>query len=116
MRTYKVIFHIDEMNKWQLLLSNVRNLLEAIENKTISIEVLANSEAVKYYDSTKNYDININDMVTLHGKGIKFVACNNAIATYKIEKDKIFDFVDIVPAGVLELVEKQSEGYAYIKP
>jgi uncharacterized protein len=38
------------------------------------------------------------------------------IKTYNIEKNNITNFVNIVPAGVLELVERQSEGYAYIKP
>ena len=116
MNTYKVIFHIDELSKWQLLLANVRNLITAIDNKAITIEVLANSEAVKYYDPTQDLDADINTMKSLHAEGVKFVACNNAITAYGIEKDNIIGFVNIVPAGVLELVEKQSEGYAYIKP
>ena len=33
MEKYKVIFHIDEINKWKLLLANVSNLLTAMENK-----------------------------------------------------------------------------------
>ena len=32
MTEYKVIFHIDEINKWKLLLNNVINLLDAAEN------------------------------------------------------------------------------------
>lgn len=33
-----------------------------------------------------------------------------------ITKEQIASFVTIVPAGVLELAEKQAQGYAYIKP
>ena len=116
MSEYKVVFHIDELSKWKLLLGNVSNLLKAIDYKKFNIEVLANAEAVKYYDTTQDIDADINSMEDLNNRGIEFVACNNALMANKIEKHNIVSFVDIVPAGVLELVEKQSEGYAYIKP
>ena len=43
MAEYKVIFHIDENNKWNLLLKNVSNLLNATDGEKVYIEVLANS-------------------------------------------------------------------------
>lgn len=116
MSEYKVIFHIDEISKWKLLLGNVSNLLKGIDNEKLYIEVLANSEAVKYYDTNQDLDADINTMESLNKKDIKFVACNNALMAYNIKKDDIIHFVDIVPAGVVELVRKQSEGYIYIKP
>lgn len=114
MSDIKVIFHIDEINKWELLLKNVSNLLNAIDKERFNVEVLANSEAVKYYDT--NQDSDFNTMDRLNEKGVKFVACNNALLAFDIEKCNIIHFVDIVPVGVLELVKRQSEGYAYIKP
>ena len=116
MSEYKARFHIDDLSKWALLLTNVSNLLDVIANKKYHIEVLANAEAVKYYDTTQDLDANINTMEALHNRGIEFIACNNALMSNHIEKSNIISFIDIVPAGVLELVEKQSEGYAYIKP
>lgn len=116
MTNYKVIFHIDENNKWKLLLNNVNNLLSAVIDDKIDIEVLANSEAVKYYDISKDLDTDISFIEELQKRGVKFVACNNALKANKVEKSKLIEFVEIVPAGVLELVEKQAEGYAYIKP
>ena len=116
MPKYKVIFHIDEINKWKLLLGNVTNLLNGIGSKKLCVEVLANSEAVKYYDTSLGLAADINTMDELNKKGVRFVACNNALTSYDIKKDNIINFVNIVPAVVVELVEKQSEGYAYIKP
>lgn len=116
MKNYKVIFHIDEMSKWKLLLANVSNLLNAMDNENFSVKVLANSEAVKYYNTTLNLEVDINVMEYLHSRGVEFIACNNALKIYNMEKNNIINFVSIVPAGVLELVERQSEGYAYIKP
>ena len=114
MQTYKVIFHIDELNKWELLLKNVSNLLDVIDVNEYSIEVLANSEAVKFYDSNFNEDKKV--IEDLNSKGVKFVACNNALIANKTKKEDLIYFIEIVPVGVLELINKQSEGYAYIKP
>ena len=115
MAEYKVIFHIDENDKWNLLLKNVSNLLNATDGEKIYIEVLANSEAVKYYNLNQG-NADIEKMRHLHKKGVKFVACNNALVAYDMKKEDIIEFVDVVPAGVLQLVIRQNEGYAYIKP
>ena len=114
MKTYKVIFHVDELDKWKLLLKNVSNLLDAIDDNEYSIEVLANSEAVKFYDSNFNSDISV--IEKLNSNGVKFVACNNALIANKIKSEDLIYVIEVVPVGVLELINKQSEGYAYIKP
>lgn len=113
----QIIFHIDEIKKWDLLLNNVNNLLLSYGESAmnVSIEILANSEAVKGYISNSNI---LNSRITdslLQG-GVKFVACNNALHGMNISKEQIFPFVNIVPAGIRELVDKQIDGYVYIKP
>lgn len=112
MNEIKVIFHVDEMSKWQLALKNISNLLKAVDAEKSNIEVVANSEAVKFY-TEDNKDKTLMD---LSENGVKFAACNNALKSLNIKKQNIFDFVEVVPVGVLELTNRQQEGYAYIKP
>lgn len=112
----KVIFHIDEVRKWELLLKNIMNLMQAVNIENSNIEVLANSEAVKFYDLNNNSDIAIKSIESLSKKGIKFAACNNALNSYNIKKENMVSSIEIVPVGVLELINKQKKGYAYIKP
>lgn len=116
MKKYKVIFHVDEISKWKLTLANVDNLINAIDDKSYEVVILANSEAVKYYDTSQKLDADIKGIAGLQARGVQFVACNNALNANKIDRKNIIDGVSIVPAGVLELVEKQGEGYAYIRP
>jgi intracellular sulfur oxidation DsrE/DsrF family protein len=116
MREIKVIFHIDELNKWGLLLKNVDNLLKSINVEKFEIEVLANSEAVKFYNLNNGLNTYSTFMKDLSNKRVKFVACNNALNSLCIKKEDLMNFIDIVPTGILELIDKQREGYAYIKP
>lgn len=112
-----VIFHIDEMAKWKLLLHNVKNLIASYDNQpnSLQIEVLANSEAVKGYLHDESLGIE-ERIKALHNQGVVFSACNNALTGLNIPRDQLFSVVTIVPAGVRELVDRQMEGYAYIKP
>ena len=104
----KIIFHVDELTKWQLC-GNVTNMSNyyQVQNIDYQIEVLANSEAVIAYQLDYDHEIK---------KHVTFTACNNALAANHLTTADIYQFITIVPAGVVELAQKQTEGFAYIKP
>lgn len=108
---YKVIFHVDELVKWPLVLANARNFL-AIEPDA-KIEILANSEAVKFLAlEAKESDI----FQELVGNHVVFAACHNAMVKFAIPAEALAKDVVVVPAGVVELAKKQHQCYAYIRP
>lgn len=110
----KAVFHIDEIEKWNLLISNVQNLLKALTESMFEIEIVANAAAVKgYLIKDSNFT---NELTELSTRGIKICACKNALNGLNIKQDEIFEFVKIVPVGVKELIDKQNDGFAYIKP
>mgnify|MGYP000978061353 CR=1 FL=1 len=113
----KVIFHIDELPKWRLLLNNAANLAASYKGKVPgpAIEVVANSEAVKGYlpEYSAAY---FSDLEALAWQGIRFAACNHSMRGLNIAADQLPAFVTVVPAGVRELADRQMEGYAYLKP
>ena len=49
-------------------------------------------------------------------KGVHFVACAKSMRQLDFRKDTTLDLVEIVPTGVGELVKKQAQGWAYIRP
>ncbi len=103
----QVVFHIDELNKWPLLLSNVKNFL-AVEAEA-KVEVVAYAEAVTYYVGDEDLP---EEMI---GK-VDFVACGNALRAWEIETELLPEHVRVVPSGVVEIIHKQAEGYYYIRP
>ena len=111
----KVVFHIDEMSKWELLLNNVQNLLNVLGQDGVQTAVLANSEAVAFYESETSSEA-FGRMRRLAGLGVSFLACSIALRGMKISPERLPDCVRIVPSGVVELVGLQERGYAYVKP
>lgn len=116
MHHYKVIFHIDEMSKWKLLLANVNNLIQDLENQTITVEVLANSEAVKFFILNEINEKDYHTIALLLNKSVQFCVCNNSLKSNNISPDSLISGIHIVSSGVSELMIKQHEGFAYIKP
>jgi hypothetical protein len=115
MTHYKVIFHVDEMDKWPLVIGNTKNLIKALSDSTLTIEILANSVAVQYFVS-KNQNAEITQTLLDLSKTVQFSACNNSLKSLQIDQSDLLDFVTIVPSGVAELTIKQHQGFSYIKP
>jgi hypothetical protein len=47
---------------------------------------------------------------------VEFIACGNTMKTYNIDKKELLDGVDVVTAGIVELIERQIGGWIYIRP
>jgi intracellular sulfur oxidation DsrE/DsrF family protein len=48
--------------------------------------------------------------------GVKVVACEVTMKAQKLTKKDMLASIGYVPGGVIELMKKQKEGYAYIRP
>lgn len=115
----KVLFHINESERWEMVLTNVKNMLDYFQSADmeIIIEIVANGFAVL---ELKEQDLDSNmlykAMLELSEKKIELVACRNALKSLNINEHELYPFIKTVPAGVVELAIKQCEGYSYIKP
>ncbi len=47
---------------------------------------------------------------------VEFIACGNTMKTYDISKTELLKGVEIVTAGIVELIERQKSGWTYIRP
>lgn len=115
--TLCVIFHIDEEEKWNLLCSNAKNVLEkAREDKiSIKIEILANSFAVKNLLKKENLDLE-KKLFFLKEKNVSIYACENTIKNLNINKTMLLPIVETVPSGVYFIITEQVKGFKYVKP
>ncbi len=108
---YKGLLHIDESKKWNLLLTNVENTLKSGEE--VELVVVANAEAVR--DLAQEGDLR-DRIQRQNDQGVTFAACRNALISNNIDIHSLPEFVEIVPAGIVELIKRQMGGFCYIKP
>ena len=114
----KVLYHIDESSRWNMLLGNVSNMLRYGKEASVSfeIEILANGPAVLDLQPDKAGEHGISELLTAVAPAVRICACNNALHANGILPQSLFSFIQVVPAGVVELATRQEEGYSYIKP
>jgi uncharacterized protein len=111
---YRVVFHVDENNKMYMALKNIENLLKDLGEDNVEVELVANSEAVSHMsEGTNKY---IDEIKRLTQKGVKFAVCNNSLTAFRIQRQQVINEAFVVPSGVSELVLKQANGWAYIRP
>ena len=48
--------------------------------------------------------------------GVLFAACAHSLSQLEIARNTLLESVEVVSSGVGELVKKQMEGWAYIRP
>ncbi len=115
MNKFKVVFHLDFDNTptLEMAIGNITNFLNDVKDAEVAL--LANGFAVKLFVKATNSKFE-GAMRELHEKGVKFYVCNNALRANGIKKEDLFEFCEVVPAGVTKLAELQRDGYAYIKP
>ena len=105
----KILFHVDEPQKWKLVLENVENSLREGERlgEKIQIEVVANSAAVLQF-SQKYADLeNLNERIAAFANNtVIFAACKNAMKSNRVFPHDLLPCVKTVPAGVVEISQR----------
>ncbi len=111
----KVIFQVSEADpkKWNLTLNNASNVQEDLGKANVEIEIVAYGPGI----GMLKFDSEVSGRVAEALKsGVKVVACENTMRNSKISRADMMNGIDYVGAGVVELMNKQREGYAYIRP
>ncbi|CAM3565958.1 DsrE family protein [Erysipelothrix urinaevulpis] len=104
-----VIFHLNELRRFDHCYANVKNLLK--EDEVNEIHILMNGEPVTL--AIVDQEPRIVELIEL---GIVVSVCQNALNANDILTSELEDTVNVVPTGVFELMKRQEQGYSYIKP
>ncbi len=107
MQELKVVFHVSDVDRFTMGYNNIKNILKTEFDVTITL--LLNGPAAKIVTEEKR----LSELVDL---GIDVKVCRNSLNGFKISDDQILEGITVVPTGVLELVYRQNDGFAYIKP
>ena len=111
----RVVFQVSDADpaKWNLALNNVRNLQTDLPDDVPEIEVVAYGPGIGMLKGDSAVSKRIAEALK---NGVKVVACENTMRGQKLVYADMLPDIGYVPAGVVELMKKQQEGFAYIRP
>jgi uncharacterized protein len=102
-----------DTGKWNLALNNAKNVQNAFGADKVAIEIVAYGPGI----GMLKLDSAVANRIDESKKaGIEIVACQNTMKNMKLTADDMLPNTSYVPSGVVELIKKQKEGYAYIRP
>jgi len=111
MKPYRVLFAVTspETADWNLTMGNIRNLIKDLPNA--EVEVVAYGPGVSMVVKPSPVDEAIQGLIAQH---VRFVACENAMRARHVTAADLLTGVGTVPAGIVEVVTKEAEGWVYV--
>lgn len=111
-----MIFHLDEDDDYRanLTFNNIENLLVDLGHDNVEIELVTYARGVNIL--RKNSSSYSNRIEKLISNGVNFAACSNTTRAMNLHAKDLIDGSVIVSSGIGELVQKQAQGWLYIRP
>jgi intracellular sulfur oxidation DsrE/DsrF family protein len=109
---------VDGAERWDGIIRNIENMQRELGAGNVEIEVVVYGKAWPLgVKAEKGGAADFHARVDAAVKsGVKFALCENTMRRTKLVKEDLMPFMATVPSGVSELVRKQAEGWAYLKP
>ncbi|MDE2615466.1 MAG: DsrE family protein [Burkholderiales bacterium] len=114
-RPNKLVIQVSDNDpgKWGLALNNAQNVVNDLGASTVALEIVVYGPGIGMLKSDSPMAARI--AAALKG-GMQIVACENTLKAQKLTHADMLPDIGYVPAGVVELMQKQQQGYAYIRP
>lgn len=112
---HKVVFQVSDSDtkKWELTLNNIKNIQKDLGSNNLDVEVVAYGPGIGMLKLDSKVAPRIGEALRT---GVKIVACENTMHGQSLTKDDMLPDIGYVPAGVVEIMKKQEEGYSYVRP
>jgi uncharacterized protein len=115
-KSYQAIYQLDN-NDPKIIEKAIRNINNALTDPRLAgklhLELVAFSGGTDVNLKGGKYEAALKALVE---KGVIVAQCNNSLNERKINRDQIYDFIAVVPSGNGELIIRQAEGWAIVKP
>lgn len=111
----RIVFQVSDAEpaKWHLTLNNIKNVQTDLGAKNVEIEIVAYGPGL---GMLKADSVAGNRVADALAAGVSVVACENTMKNQKITREDMWPKIGYVEAGVVQLMQRQQQGWAYIRP
>jgi len=112
----KIVFPITKGDDESInhVLSSANNVMKFYGPENVEIAIICYSKGIRtLLKKEKKIAVRVRSLQTYD---VEFIACGNTMRTLKIKPEDLIEGVEIVTAGIVELVERDLKGWIYIRP
>ncbi len=110
----RAVFQVmdNEPARWNMILSNMQNLRDGVGSEPIEIELVAYGPGINMLKADSSVKQRVAEALKA---GATVNACQNTMSNQKLAPADMLPEIGYVPAGVVEVMRKQQQGWAYIR-
>jgi intracellular sulfur oxidation DsrE/DsrF family protein len=114
-KRHKIVIQVSDNDpaKWNLALNNAKNVQDDVGAANVDIAIVAYGPGIGMLKLESPTGSRVADALKAN---VRVVACENTMRAQKITKDDMLPAIAYVPAGVTEIMKKQQDGWAYLRP
>ena len=114
-KRHKLVLQVSDNDpaKWNLALNNAKNVQDDVGAANVDIEIVAYGPGIGMLKLESPSASRVAEAIKAN---VRIIACENTMRTQKLTRDDMQSAISYVPAGVTEIMTKQSEGWAYVRP
>ncbi|TMG82052.1 MAG: hypothetical protein E6H78_15550 [Betaproteobacteria bacterium] len=102
-----------DTTKWNLALNNARNLQTDLGAGNVDIEIVAYGPGIGMLKLDSPVANRIGEA---KDAGVRIMACENTMKAQKLVRGDMLNGIGYVEAGVVEIMQRQQEGWTYLRP
>jgi len=111
----KLVVQVSDANPatWNLALNNIKNVQKDLGKDNVDLELVAYGPGIGMLKADAEVANRIDEAVD---SGVQVMACENTMRGQKLSKADMNAKIGYVKAGVVEILQRQQQGYAYLRP
>lgn len=112
---YKVVLQVSDADpaKWNLALNNANNIQHDLGQDNVQIEIVAYGPGLAMLKGESKV---AGRLAQALDNSIGLLACENTMRNTKVTKADMYNGISYVDAGVVHIMKRQREGWAYVRP
>ncbi len=110
----RALFQVSDNDpaRWNLVLSNIGNLREGLGGEAVEIVLVSYGPGINMFKGDSPVKARIAEAMK---QGVKMEVCQNTMTAFKLTPADMVPEVTYIPSGVVEVMKKQQQGWAYIR-
>jgi len=112
---HKLVLQVSDGDaaKWNLALNNAENVQQALGKDKVDVEIVAYGPGLDMLTAESKVAARLNGAMD---NNVALLACGTTMKKAKLTAADLAGGVKVVPAGVIHIMQRQSEGWSYVRP
>ena len=114
-KRHKLVVQVSdhEPARWNLALNNIKNVQDDVGAANVDIEIVVFGPGIGMLKLESPVGARVAEAMKAN---VKVLACENTLRAQKLGRDDMLPAISYVPAGAVEIMKKQAEGWSYLRP